>query len=75
MPNGVHPTVDRMQATNSNAMPHAVLVHAGLPQLLRRNHAVLLRRHRGHANVRIGALVAHIATKAPAPPIRPFGWG
>ena len=71
---GVDPTVDRMQATDSNAMAHTVLVQASLPQLPHRNHAMLLRCDRGHSNVRIGALVAHIATKAPGPadsPLRP----
>jgi hypothetical protein len=72
MADGVNATVDRMQATDSNTMPHPVLVQASLPQLLHRNHAVLPRRHRGHANVRIGALVAHIATKAPVPADSPL---
>lgn len=50
MPYGVNATVDRMQAANSNTMPHAVLVQAGLAQLLHRNHAVLLGRDRGQTS-------------------------
>ena len=73
MPDCVNATVDRVQAANSNTMPHAVLVQAGLAQLLHRDNAVLPGCDRGQANVWIGASVAHIATKAPAPSIRPFG--
>ena len=75
MADGVDAPMNRVQSPRPNAMSHPVLAQASLPKLSHRDDAVLAGRNGGYPNVGTGALVAHIATKAPGPAHSPFGVG
>ena len=65
MTNCIDAAVNSMESSRSSAMVRTVLVHASQPKLRDRHDSVLTGREIGESSVCCGALVAHIATKAP----------
>lgn len=74
MTQGVDTPVNAMQPAHAHPVSNPVLVETHTTQLLDRDDTVLSSRDRRNLNVRVGALVVHIATKSPSaadsPPAR-----